>query len=515
MPQRFMKLPRFPLWPSRTPADPARSDERDRARVIAAHGMDAIEDDPELTRIVEFAAQLCEVPVSLVTVVEEQRQRFLARTGIDARETPRPTSFCAHAMLERTPMVVPDATQDPRFADNPLVTGELGIRFYAGAPLVSSEGTPLGALCVIDFEPRPAGLTAFQAEGLSVLAAAVMRRLTFERQARAADAQFSRSEQRVRQLAEHLPVYAWAADAEGRIDYANQPFLEFCGTSEFAAIDFATLVHPDNLEEVQEARRIARETASRWEARAQVMRADGIYRWMILRAWPVKIGDEPPEAWFGAAVDIDELHRLSDSRDLLARELSHRIKNIFAVVSGLIAVRSRAWPEAKEFAEELQSTIRALGRAHDYVRPFEGRKGSSLHGLLEELLEPYRDVQGGKVSVLGDDCIIGERAATPLALIFHELATNSAKYGALGRATGSVSILIATAEDTVTADWFERGLGPVDGDGAGDTASEGFGSRLLRMAVEGQLGGQFERRFEDDALHVTLSLSRAAVEAGD
>ncbi len=245
------------------------------------------------------------------------------------------------------------------------------------------------------------------------------------------------------------------------------------------------------------------------------MRHDGIYRWMILRAWPVRMGEEPPEAWFGAAVDIDDLHRLSDSRDLLARELSHRIKNIFAVVSGLIAVRARAWPEAAEFAEDLQSTIRALGRAHDYVRPFEGRKGSSLHGLLEDLLDPYRDAQGGKVSVLGDDCTIGEKAATPLALIFHELATNSAKYGALGRTNGSVSISISSTAGTVTADWFESGLNPVDGDKRGDSTGEGFGSRLLRMAVEGQLSGKFERRFEDDALHVTLTLSRQAVEASD
>jgi PAS domain S-box-containing protein len=506
-----MTMARLPLWPGRKPADPARSEESDRARVIAAHGIEAVEDDPELVQIVEFAAQLCGVPVALVTVVEEQRQRFLARAGFAERETPRSTSFCGHAMFEAAPLVVPDATKDPRFAENPLVTGEPGIRFYAGAPLVSSEGTPLGALCAIDFEPRPEGLSELQLQGLSVLAEAVMRRLTFERQARAADAHLSRSEQRVRQLAEHLPVYAWAADAAGDIDYANQPFLEFCGTDDLAAIDFATLIHPDNLEEVAAARRLSRETASRWEARAQVMRHDGIYRWMILRAWPVTMGDEPPEAWFGAAVDIDDLHRLSDSRDLLARELSHRIKNIFAVVSGLVAVRARAWPHAKEFADELQATIRALGRAHDYVRPFEGRKGSSLHGLLEDLLQPYRDARGGRVAVNGDDCTIGEKAATPLALIFHELATNSAKYGALGDAAGSVSVDIASSGDVITADWFERGLSP----GERDSAREGFGSRLLRMAVEGQLDGKFERRFEADALHVALTLSRAAVEAGD
>lgn len=150
-------------------------DEDARAAAIAELGIEGHRDSAALERIVAFAAALCDVPTSLVSIVEARRQTFIARTGLDAEETPRETSFCAHAMVEDDVMVVPDATADPRFADNPLVTGAPHIRFYAGAPLVSSTGVPLGSLCVIDAAPR-AGLTPLQRQGLLVLAADVVNR---------------------------------------------------------------------------------------------------------------------------------------------------------------------------------------------------------------------------------------------------------------------------------------------------------------------------------------------------
>ena len=113
-------------------------------------------DDPELQELVGLVAKLCDVPMAMVTVVEEGRQLFLTRTGIDARETPRPTSFCAHAMLGAEPMVVPDAREDARFADNPLVTGHPHIRFYAGAPIINGDGFALGTICLSDSRPREA-----------------------------------------------------------------------------------------------------------------------------------------------------------------------------------------------------------------------------------------------------------------------------------------------------------------------------------------------------------------------
>lgn len=159
-------------------------DEATRASAIAAHDIESIRDDPALTRITEFAAALCEAPTALVSIVEERRQTFLARTGLDQSETPRETSFCQFAMIGDDIMVVPNATADPRFAANPLVTGAPGIRFYAGAPIIASDGTPLGSLCVIDDRARE-GLTPLQRQGLRVLAADVMQRLDRNRLFRA------------------------------------------------------------------------------------------------------------------------------------------------------------------------------------------------------------------------------------------------------------------------------------------------------------------------------------------
>lgn len=162
------------------------------------------------------------------------------------------------------------------------------------------------------------------------------------------------------------------------------------------------------------------------------------------------------DTWFGAAVDIDDLHTLSENRDLLARELSDRIKNIFAVVSGLVSMRARGRQELKGFAGEINDVFHALGRAHDYVRPLEGRKGDSLHELLRDLLAPYRGADGEGLAITGDDAAIGPRAATPLALVFHELATNSAKYGALSAKGGEIAIAISREDEVVMIGWREN-----------------------------------------------------------
>lgn len=495
-------------WPIGTTPSPAMCGEDARVTVIGSYGVDEIVDDAELAAITRFAAQLAGCPIALVSLVERERQRFLAREGLDVGETPRSLSFCAHAMLGSEPMEVPDATLDARFADNELVTGELGIRFYAGSPLVSSDGAPLGALCVIDTVPRPGGLTDLQRNGLQVLAQAVMRRLEGRREGLEAQAALQTGEERLQVMAELMPVVAWSADESGQIEFLNNAAREYFGDDivkpGVRMIDF---LHPDDVERVRPLRDAAMKDGTAFEAEARLHSRDGSHRWMLVRALPVRGSGSSPFRWFGAATDIDDGHRLSESRDILAKELSHRIKNIFAVVAGLVSIRARRHAAAREFADELVHSIRALGRAHDFVRPMEGAKGDSLRGLLGELMAPYSSGDN-RVTIAGEDCTIGPRAATPLALIFHELATNSAKYGALSVEGGRIEITVDCPEgdDRASITWREAG-----GPALTEPQGEGFGSRLVQMSIEGQLGGRMERRFSPGGLEVDLSIPLASI----
>ena len=144
-------------------------------RLIALKHYELLDTPPEqiFDRITRLAAGVLGMPISLVTLIDETRQWFKSRHGLDAPWTRREVAFCGHTILETEPLVVLDAAADERFATNPLVTGEPGIRFYAGAPLITPDGHALGTLCVIDRKPRPK-FSAKQRRFLRDLASLVM-----------------------------------------------------------------------------------------------------------------------------------------------------------------------------------------------------------------------------------------------------------------------------------------------------------------------------------------------------
>jgi diguanylate cyclase (GGDEF)-like protein len=136
---------------------PARKPDNEPQRLQSLHALGILDSEPEerFDRLTRIARRFFEVPIALVSLIDEDRQWFKSNNGLDAKETPREHSFCAHAILDDDPlMVVPDASTDERFRANPLVTGSPEIRFYAGCTVHAPDGSPLGTLCVIDHEPR-------------------------------------------------------------------------------------------------------------------------------------------------------------------------------------------------------------------------------------------------------------------------------------------------------------------------------------------------------------------------
>ncbi len=213
-----------------TAPDPAApiDDEERRVRVLRELGILDTLPEPAYDAIVASAAKACGVPIALISLVDEQRQWFKANVGLaGATETPREVAFCDHAIRDVALMEIPDATRDPRFADNPLVTSAPNIRFYAGAPITMPGGDRIGTVCVIDRTPRH--LDDRQKATLESLAAIVSAMLTQRKQLLALSSALAESEQRVRRLYEATPAILHSIGRDGRLLDVSDRWLALLG----------------------------------------------------------------------------------------------------------------------------------------------------------------------------------------------------------------------------------------------------------------------------------------------
>jgi GAF domain-containing protein len=155
----------------------ATSISNEAARVAALNRYAILDSEPEQSfdDLVILATHICHVPMAMLSLVDDHRQWFKSKLGVRVQETPRESSICAHAIQQGNLFIVPDTLQDPRFRENPLVTGEPHIRFYAGAPLINEDGYALGTLCVLDREPRE--LDVEQKDAINALSRLALRQM--------------------------------------------------------------------------------------------------------------------------------------------------------------------------------------------------------------------------------------------------------------------------------------------------------------------------------------------------
>ncbi|MFB9979240.1 sensor histidine kinase [Mesorhizobium kowhaii] len=303
-----------------------------------------------------------------------------------------------------------------------------------------------------------------------------------------------------------VTLWSWNVDTDAlAMDDRAYDLWGIPRTTDVKFEDLSAHIHPADRDRVRAAFNATRAIVGPYEIDFRIMIGDEL-KWISARGQ----GDDEgivQRLMFGIFIDVTGRKQAEESRELLAGEMSHRVKNLLTIASGLTAITSRSTTTTNDMARELTQRLTALGRAHDLVRPVPGQTeaASALLGdLLTVLLAPYDDLGAfsGRIRVSVPRMSVGESSATILALIIHELATNSLKYGALSAEEGTLDVSCSAQDDAVTVVWTESG-GPLVETPAGPP---GYGSRLVERSVTGHLRGSIAYDWSKQGLVVTLKV---------
>ena len=453
--------------------------------------------DDDFDQIAELAAVLLDAPIALVSMVDAEEQWFKSCVGYEAEGTPVDISFCAHTIANEdgNTLIIPDATKDSRFSNNPLVTGKPGIRFYAGVPL-NVGGQKIGTLCVLDVAPRkkPNDSEVQQLERLASIASSLCS-------AKHGDRLRSESEYRLRHVeARHTialevaNVASWVWNVRTQEIESDEIMNTHFGLPEGShptVNELLTCVDPEMLPDLRKHMNATARDGEDLHAEFQVLE-DG--RWLMSRGSVYEFGDDgKPTLVLGVTMDITQSKRAAENTKLLLRELNHRVKNTLAILQSMAVQTLRRSASTQEFTKAFSGRLQAISSAHEMLSDQEWTT-IDFHSLAERQLGPYQAINPDAISISGANAKLGPDEALGLGLILHELATNAAKHGALSRRDGRVEIAARhsgrgkSRQYVIT--WKETG-----GPAVSHPDSLGFGSILIERSLDKVIGSKVDVKY--------------------
>jgi two-component sensor histidine kinase len=479
--------------------------------------------DPELDEIVRAAAELCEAPIALLCFLEEGQQVFLAEIGLGRHSAPLDDAFCPQNFIEQDLLVVPDATQDPRFQSNPLLAAE-GVRFYACAPMSTPEGLLLGAISVIDRKPRV--ITATQGRMLKALARHATTLLELRRTLRREEAQQQEATETQARMESVLDMgmaafFDW--DVPAATIRGDRRLVEYYGldpaivTSGLPLADVFAAIHPDDLATLNAGITGAVTLATDYSTQFRLLDRKGLERWVLVRGRCSRAEGGRPLRHSGVVVDMgpakqaeDALRQAQAQQQTVMKELAHRTKNTLAVVQALANQTLRSAASLDEAKRSLNAWLPALARAVDALIQTHWT-GAEIQDVAHGIM-PLCDPDGiGRIAFSGPDLRIGAQPTLALTLALHELATNAMKYGALSVPQGRVKVAWRLSgklpERRLQLDWRESGGPPV-----ATPRHRGFGSRLIKDNLESATRGRVELTFPEAGFSFALDAPYDMVE---
>ena len=454
------------------------------------HLLDTAEEQ-EYDDITSLASLICETPIALVSLVDKDRQWFKSRVGLEAKQTSRDIAFCSHAILEDDIFEIQDASTDIRFADNPLVTGDLHLRFYAGVPLTTCDQHSIGTLCVIDTVPH--ALSEKQREGLRSLGRQIMRIVELRQATELQEElrnQLASETALNRAIINNAGAAIISTDLNAVIKTFNPAAEKMLG---YTADEMISKQSPVSLlHDPEEIARRGAELSQRYgepieglEIFLRPLRdasADTVewtYTCKDGKRIPITLtlsflrDDASGEAigYLGIIRDISERkelelqQRLLFESETLLKEIHHRVKNNMQVISSLLSIQSKKLkdPEQREVFHSCREWIRAMSLIHDRLYTTGHYSGIDFGEYLREMISLISSSNRPAHATIHIDLEVEPfevtiEKAVPLSLISSELVLNSLKHAFLERTEGT--LMVRLTSDSTSCRLFVGDDGP-------------------------------------------------------